>query len=128
MFAPMASSMICSSSLLVIITIGIGANFVFIRLMVSKPEMPGMFSSKKTISAMLFSISSMASFPLLAVITRYPLVSKKMICGFNNSISSSAQRMVIFCDIILFFYGFNIITWYKQHLVWIEFNLHHMLS
>ena len=65
----MASSMIYSSSLLVIITTG-SVEFISFRAeSVSKPESPGIFSSKKTISNLFSVESSIASVPLLQEVT-----------------------------------------------------------
>ena len=61
---------------------------------VSKPDNPGIFSSKKIISK-LFSVAlSMASDPFVTASTLYPFDSRNRICGFNNSISSSAHRIL----------------------------------
>ena len=60
---------------------------------VSIPFKPGMFSSKNTTSNGFASTSSRASTPLLTPVTSYPFSLRNKMCGFNNSISSSAQRI-----------------------------------
>src|SRR5699024_4692767 len=69
--------------------------FSLISERVSRPVSPGIFSSKKTISKFSFSTSSTASIPLWQEVTAYPFFSKKRMCGFNNSISSSTQSTLM---------------------------------
>ena len=65
----MASSIMYSSSLFVIIITGVEDLNSFISESVSKPESPGIFSSKKTTSKAVSLYKSIASCPLLQVVT-----------------------------------------------------------
>ena len=88
--------MILSSSLLVTITTGTFGAISLICDSVSNPVKPGIFSSRKIISNDCSLQQSMASCPLTTGTTSYPLSCKNKICGFNKSISSSAQSTLSF--------------------------------
>ena len=99
-----------SSSLLVIIITGTSGFDIFIRERVSKPLIPGMFSSRMIRSKFAVSAASRASRPLFTVTTSYPFCFRNMICGFSRSISSSAQSIVpLFIVFLLFFFVFGCI-------------------
>ena len=88
--------MILSSSLLVTITTGTFGAISLICDSVSNPVKPGIFSSRKIISNDCSLQQSIASCPLTTGTTSYPLSCKNRICGFNKSISSSAQSTLSF--------------------------------
>ncbi len=89
----MASSMIDSSSLLVIITTGREGCERLILLSVASPSMPGICSSRNTISNTRSLMSVTASLPFVTGTISNPLFSRKIMCGLSWSISSSAQRI-----------------------------------
>ena len=65
----MAMSIMFSSSLFVTMTTGVAGDISFMRWRVSRPEMPGIISSSNTRSNVCWRHWSMASVPLLTVVT-----------------------------------------------------------
>ena len=63
----------------------------FIMFNVSRPVSPGMFSSSNTRSNASLVQASMASGPLVTVVTSYPLPCRNIMWALSSSISSSAQ-------------------------------------
>jgi hypothetical protein len=68
---------------------------------VASPSLPGICSSKSTKSKGRFSTKSKASSPVATGVILQPFPSKKRMCGFKSSISSSTHKISFKSSFIL---------------------------